>query len=185
MTPKRILIAIFVLFCAISLGYISLPNFDFPKPPPDSLQSQEPGDTETPLRRAYFTNYTRSQVLDWYKGEFEGSSFLGIKLPTYLMNYPPEDAQTIIRDQTRTTFLQEVVHPFRESFYINGFEPTAAKDAIFIGGKAWRQKIIIRFIPSLIWVRIAIFAGTAVFMVILFEAWVATINDLKKVRIKQ
>lgn len=137
----KILKVLFVLFCLVLLGYLLLPNYDFPKPPPDSIQSQEPADTETPLRRAYFTNYTREQILGWYEDQMKHSNFLNIPLPTYLLNYPPEDAQTIIRDQTRTSYLEEVVHPLRESVYVNGFEPNPlSKDAIFIEGRSWKEK---------------------------------------------
>jgi hypothetical protein len=181
---NKILKIIFLFFCAVSFFYLSLPNFDFPAPPPDCLQSQEPADTETPLRRAYFTNYTREEVMNWYKGELSHSSFLGIPLPTYRLNYPPEDSQTIIRDQTRTTFLEEVVHPFRESVYVNGFEPKNPKDAILIAGRSWRQKIIIRFVPSSLVVRIMTFVASASLIVILFEAWSKTIKDIRKIKIK-
>jgi hypothetical protein len=169
---NRVLRIIFVLFCVAGLSYLSLPNFSFPKPPSDALQSQEPADSENvSIRRAYFTNYTRAEVLDWYRNEFKKSSFLGIPLPTYLLNYPPEDAQTIIRDQTRSTFLQEVVHPFRESVYINGFEPKDAKDTIIIDNRNWRQKITVRFVPSPTWLRIGVFIATAALTVVLYGAW--------------
>lgn len=153
---KRVLYFLFFLFSVILLGYVSLPNFDFPAPPPDSLQSQEPADTESPLRRAYFTNYSREEVMSWYIKQFTNSSFGNIHILTYRLNYPPEDSQTIIRDQTRSTFLEEVVHPFRESVYVNGFEPKEAKDAINIAGLPWRQKIIIRYVPSSVWVRLIV-----------------------------
>jgi hypothetical protein len=182
---NKVLKIIFLVFCAVSLFYLLLPNFDFPEPPPDSLQSQEPADTETPLRRAYFTNYTREEVMNWYKKELSYSNFLEISLPTYRLNYPPEDSQTIIRDQTRTTFLEEVVHPFRESVFINGFEPKDPKDTILIGGRNWRQKIIIRFVPSSFVVRIVTFAVTACFIIILFKAWSKTIRDIKKIKTRQ
>lgn len=130
------------------LVYLSLPNPEFPTPPPDALQSDEPADTETQLRRAYFTNLTREEVMEHYKNQLGKSLFLSIPLLTYRLNYPPEEAQTIIRDQTRSTFLEEIVHPFRESVYVNGFEPKSPKDAIIIKGSNWRQKIIIRFVPS-------------------------------------
>ena len=179
MMLNKILKVAFAVFCIVTLLYLALPNFSFPLPPPDALQSQEPADTETPLRRAYFTNYTRAEVLDWYRNEFKTSKFLGVRLPTYLLNYPPEDAQTIIRDQTRSTFLQEVVHPFRESIYINGFEPTNPKDVIFIGGKNWRQKIIIRFVPSSILFRIGIFIITTALIVVVYRAWFRTLEGKK------
>lgn len=164
---KKIFKILFLLFCIVFLFYVLLPNPDFPKPPPDSLQSQEPADTETPLRRAYFTNYTRAEVLDYYQEQFSRSPLKDIPIPTYRLNYPPEEAQTIIRDQTRSTFLQEIVHPFRESIYVNGFEPKQAKDAIFIGGRVWRQKIIIRFVPSSVVLRILIFVVSLYLIVVL------------------
>ncbi len=140
----------------IFILYLFLSTPSFPLPPSDALQSNEPGDTETPLRRAYFTNLTREEVLDYYQSQLRKSPFLNISLPTYRLNYPPEEAQTIIRDQTRSTFLEEIVHPLRESFFVNGFEPKQEKDTIFIEGRKWRQKITVRFVPSLPWVRIVV-----------------------------
>lgn len=160
---------LFILFSIILLAYLSLPNPEFPAPPSDALQSDEPGDTETPLRRAYFTNLTRDEVMEHYKNEFNRSPFLGIYLPTYSLNYPPEEAQTIIRDQTRSTFLEEIVHPFRESVFINGFEPKDPKDAIEIKGRPWRQKIIIRHIPSSIWLRLVLGISTLLAMAVVFK----------------
>lgn len=173
---KKLFITVSVLIGLIFFGYLVLPNPTFPTPPPDALQSNEPADTETPLRRAYFTNYDRQQVLDWYKSQFEKSSFLGIPLPTYLLNYPPEDAQTIIRDQTRSSYLQEVVHPFRESVFINGFGAASAKDTIFIGGVVWKEKITVRFVPSSMVLRVLIFAGTVGAVYFLFEAYRKVLN---------
>ncbi|MGA2910797.1 MAG: hypothetical protein ABSE04_03320 [Candidatus Microgenomates bacterium] len=178
---NRILKVIFVFFCIVFLVYLSLPNFTFPTPPPGSLKSQEPADLETPLRQGYFTNYTRAQVISWYENQFNHSSFLGLKLSTFLLNYPPEDAQTLIRDQTSSTFLQQLVHPFRESMYINGFEPPSYNNEpiFFVGGKHWTQKIIIRFVPTPIWTRLAVFAGTATFIVILYIEWSKSLRNKK------
>lgn len=144
---KKIIYIFSFFILIISLGYLFLPNPDFPNPPSDSLQSKEPADTEILLRRAYFTNYTRQQVLDWYQSQFKWG---------YWLNYPPEESSTIIRDQTRSTFLEEIVHPFRESLFVNGFEPKDPKDAVFIEGRAWRQKIIVRYVPSNVFVRILV-----------------------------
>lgn len=148
--------------------YLCMPNPDFPAPPMGSLQSKEPADSESPLRRAYFTDFTRAEVLAHYSKEFKWG---------YLLNYPPEEAGTIIRDQTRSTFLQEIVHPFRESIYINGFEPPAddAKDQINIEGRHFRQKIIIRYVPSSLSLRLATFALTILSVFFLF-------NEFKDVR---
>lgn len=183
---KKFLITIFVLFSTVLVFYIFLPNYSFPVPPPDALQSHEPADSETPLRRAYFTDFTRQQVLDWYENQMKHSSFLNLPMPTYLLNYPPEDAQTLIRIQTRSTFLEEIVHPFRESVYINGYEPAPddQENAINIDGKHWRQKIIIKSVPSSLFLRLSVFAGIELSITILFIAYEATISELKKIKIK-
>lgn len=164
----------FFLFGFIAVGYLILPNPNFPKPPPDALQSKEPADSETSFRRAYFTNYTRDQVLDWYKIQMDKSSFFDLSLPTYLLNYPPENAQSIIRDQTRSTFLEEIVHPFRESLYINGFKPSVPKDAIYIDGRNWEQKITVRYVPSSLGVRLVVFFLTLGMITILGRAFKKT-----------
>lgn len=161
------------LVCAVVFGYLLLPNPDFPAPLPDSLQSRELADTETPLRRAYFTNLSREEVMGWYKSQYSVSLFGRIPLPTYRLNYPPEESQRIIRDQTRSTFLEEIVHPFRESLYINGFEPDPGdeKNSINIEGKHWRQKIIVRHVPSGVRERLGAFALTIIVMTFLFREY--------------
>jgi hypothetical protein len=137
----------FVVFGIFLLAYLSLPNINFPEPLPGAYQSGEPADVETPLRRGYYTDMTRAEVIGWYRTQFKW----GI-----LLNYPPENAQDLIRDQTKSTFLQEVVHPFRESVYINGFEPPTAEYKIVINGRPYRQKVIVRFVESSVWMRLAI-----------------------------
>jgi hypothetical protein len=163
----------FILFFSLLLIYVLIPAPEFPNPPSDSIQSNEPADSETPLRRAYFTNLTREEVMKHYKDQFSKPTLFGIPLPTYSFNYPPEESQTIIRDQTRSTFLEEIVHPFRESIYVNGFEPKTQKDAIFIEGRSWRQKLIIKYVGSMALVRAIIVFLTAAFTYL-------TILELKK-----
>ncbi|MEJ2347764.1 MAG: hypothetical protein P8Y17_01005 [Patescibacteria group bacterium] len=175
---KNLARILFILFSFIFIFYLLLPNPDFPDPPADALQSNEPGDTESDLRRAYFTNYTREEVMEHYKNQFEEPLFLGIFIPSYRLNYPPEEAQTIIRDQTRSTFLEEIVHPFRESVFINGFEPTAKKDAILIGDKEWLQKITVRFIPSSKLPRVLVATATLLLIVMIEREWVSALSDL-------
>lgn len=171
---KKILITLFGVFCLIGVLYLALPGFSFPEPPPDSPQSQEPADLESPLRQGYFTNYSRAEVLAWYGSQFNHINIFGfdLKLPTPLLNYPPEEAESYIRDQTSSTFLQEYVHPFRESMYINGFEPKTAvnEPAFLIDGKSYRQKIIVRLVPSNVWVREGMFILSVFGVIILYNA---------------
>jgi hypothetical protein len=153
---KALVKLVFILFSILYLAYIALPSPDFPISPPDSVQSQEPADTETPLRRAYFTDSTREEVLQHYQAQMSGPLFNSLPFLTYRLNYPPEEAYGIIRDQTRSTFLEEIVHPFRESLYINGFEPKVEKDAINIDGRKWRQKITVKWVPSSLFARLSV-----------------------------
>jgi len=154
----KILKTIYILFSVILLIYVALPNPEFPESIPDSVQSTEPADIETNLRRAYYTDLSRQEVLNYYKNQFNKSSFMNILLPTYELSYPPEEAQTIIRDQTRSNFLKEIVHPFRESIYINGYQPEEPQNIIEINGKIWGQKIIVKYVPSSVWARFFIYS---------------------------
>ncbi len=148
---------LFLIFVSLFI-YVSLPNPEFPQPPADSMQSTEPADVESPLRRAYFTNFTREEVINHYKKEFNK----GFNIYTPRLNYPPEESATIIRDQTMSTFLEELVHPMRESIYINGFEPKSEKDTIIINGTRWRQKIIVKYVSSSRTFRILVLSLTLV-----------------------
>lgn len=175
---KKLLSMVLILFSAVFLAYLLLPNPEFPVPPPNSLQSSEPADTESTLRRAYFTDYSREETMNWYKSQMDKSAFYNITLPTFRLNYPPEDSATIIRDQTRSTFLEEIVHPFRESLYINGFEPKNDKDAVIIEGRLFRQKIIVKQVSSAVPVRIAVFVGIVISLIVLFTGWKKVLGDI-------
>lgn len=147
--------------------YVLLPNPEFPQPPAGSVQSDQPADVETPLRRAYYTNLSRSEVISHYEREFNK----GFNVYAPRLNYPPEDAQLLIRDQTKSTFLEEIVHPLRESLYVNGFEPKSEEYAQFFRGVRWNQRIIVRYVPSLVLNRIVILALTLVAMLILIREY--------------
>lgn len=151
---KKIFLFIFLLISATFLFYLALPSPAFPDPPINSYRSTEPGDNETPLRQAYYTNATREEVIQNYKSQFEKPTFLSIPLFTERLNYPPEEAQTLIRDQTKSTFLEEIVHPFRESVYINGFEPKDKKYTLVANSLEWKQKITVRYVPSNVFIRL-------------------------------
>lgn len=159
--------------------YLLLPSPDFPEPPIDSVQSMEPADTETPLRRAYFTNYTREEVHEHYRGQFV-ISFMGIEIPTYTLIYPPEEAYGIIRDQTRSTHLKEIVYPMRESFYINEFVPKEEKDDIWYDGVHYNQKITVRIVQSSPLVRSALALGVFVILFVVVVEWLDAFGDLWK-----
>lgn len=165
---------LFILFSIFLVVYAFYPSPDFPSPPADAVQSQEVGDSEDLVhRRAYFTNYTREEVMVHYQNQFE-------PLPSFRLNYPPEEAQTIIRDQTRSTFLEEVVHPLRESVFINGFEPSDPKDDVWYKGIDYRQKLIVRVYPSTLAERLAIALLTINSVYLVALLFRKTLKSIKK-----
>lgn len=150
----RKLLTIFYIMASVAfLVYLWPESPAFPQPPELAVQSNEPADTETPLRRAYFTDMSRDEVISHYLSQFEN-------VVTQRFNYPPEEAQTIIRDQTRSWYLEELSHPFRESVYINGFIPQEDKDKIIIGDTSYYQKITIKYVPTSRFVRISLGLAT-------------------------
>lgn len=132
------------IFCSIFLifviCYLSFPARGFPNPPPGSLQSFEPADTESPNRRAYFTNFTRTEILSYYRQNFN--------VRALRLNYPHEEAQTLIRDQTQSSWLEELYLPMRDSYLINGWYPTKPTEQININRVHYLNKITVRYIPS-------------------------------------
>lgn len=177
---NKLLKVLYILITAVFLVYLALPSPNYPSPPPDSLQSNEPGDTEDPLRRAYFTDKTREEVMSHYTKEFSSLPSINFDIPTYRLNYPPEEAQIIIKDQTRSTFLEEIVHPFRESFYVNGFKPSSEKDTIYIADRVWHQKITVKYVPSDPLPRVLVGAASSILIWILFFEWKKVLERVKK-----
>lgn len=169
----------YILFFFVLLIYVIIPTPEFPLPPNDSLQSNEPADLESPLRRSYFTNYTREEVMSHYKNQLSKSTFLGIVLPIYTFNYPPEEAQTIIRDQTNSTFLEEIVSPLRMSVFINGYEPKPEKGSVLVeDNKSWKQKIIVKYVENNLGVKIFIVFLTSLVTWFIIVEFTKFINEL-------
>ena len=134
---KKLGVVTFILFGITLLIYLALPAPDFPDTLWDFQSSNEPADKETPLRRGYFTNLTREQLTSHYSEQFDW----GVRL-----NYPPEEAQTLIRDQTKATFLEEIVHPMRESLFVAGNEVQPGGGLYEVGGVKFKQKVFINFL---------------------------------------
>lgn len=166
-TMNRLLIILLSIVFLLLLIYVIPISPSFPNPPSDAVRSYEPADSEDPLRRAYFTNLNREEVINHYKKEFNNE----FNIYTPRLNYPPEESSKIIRDQTRSTYLEEIVHPLRESIYINGFEPKSEKDTIIIDKVYWKQKIIVRYIPSPVWIRILVLTGAFVSALFLINGY--------------
>ncbi|KKT74263.1 MAG: hypothetical protein UW69_C0042G0004 [Microgenomates group bacterium GW2011_GWA2_44_7] len=128
--------------------YLLLPSPPFPQPMPGSLKSSEPADMEDPLRQGYYTDWDRAQIMDYFFKEFSKQSFLGLSLPIRQLNYPPEEAQTIIRDQTKSRYLEEFVHPFRDSLFVSGFFAQKDTEVMIVDAHEYKTKVTVKMVPS-------------------------------------
>lgn len=176
---KIFLHLVFVGVSLIFLVYLVLPTPPFPDGLPfNSPQSDERGDTEDfKNRRAYFTDYLRGQVMAFHTENFKSTVWNGniIPLPTYSLNYPPEDAKIYIKDLTRSWYLEEIVHPARESFFVNGFVPQEEKDTIIINGRHFEEKITVRYYRSDVLARVGVGFGSLVLLYLLIREWYRTL----------
>lgn len=163
-----------ILCTVVPLGlctiYLLFPNPNFPLPPANVLRSLEPGDTESIYRRAYYTNYTRAEIMSHYSAQFQQKS----GLIQFRLNHPPEEAYALIRDQTRSNYLEQLVHPLRASLYINGYEPTKPSDQINRNSVHYANKITVRLVPSGPLTRLTVFSLIAISVYILTKEYVKT-----------
>jgi len=181
---KTIVKTIFIIILFLFGLYLLLPLEEFPREPIGAIVSNEPADVEDINRRGYFTNFTRSDVISHYKDEFK-FSFFGINIFPIRLNYPPEESKLLIRDQTRSTFLEELIFPFRESIFINGFEPKEDKDVIVVNREKYRQKIIVKHNASKTLPRFILGMLSVIFIYLFISNIYDTVgNSLKKFKNK-
>ena len=143
-----------------------------PTPPlPDlsgSIRSDEPGDTwQNPDQKAFFTNRTRNEVIPEMQAKFSTSLF-GITVPSYRLNYRVEESYEFVRDQVKAYYLEEIIYPFKESLFVNGWEPTSApefrhlseidKPQVTFKGETYLSKVTLRPVYSALWARLLIWA---------------------------
>lgn len=170
MFKKITLTIIFLLGLAYLLWPGPLSINDIP-PIPNSLKSDEPGDTiPSGNIAAYFSKDERDQITPFYYDQFSYLNFFGLKIPAVRFNYPVEDAKVKVRDQIQTTYIEEYTYPFRDSLYVNGFDKVVwnklnhivtdekNKD-IIINEASFSSKTTLRYYPSSIVWRIAVYLG--------------------------
>jgi len=167
---NKIFSILYLVFAILFLVYLCFPGPLFPTALWDFKVSTQPADQESLLRRGYYTNLTREQLMSHYAGEFEW----GIRL-----NYPPEEAKTLIRDQTKSSFLEEIVHPMRESLFINGYKPSAYEEVLVVDGVRYESKVIVKYVNSNIFLRLSVGLGILGVLWILVREWRKAINSLK------
>lgn len=104
-----------VIFNIFAVFYLISPIPEIPDLS-NSAKSDEPGDT-TQLKNVsgYYTNQSRTEVINFYKANYNG--LFRIKI-----NHPPEKAKQIIKDTIQSYYLEEFILPFKESIYVNGYE---------------------------------------------------------------
>lgn len=176
---KKIPNKIVTLLLILLIGYLLLPEPDFPPQLPESFKSTEPADREDPLRQAYYTDWDRAQIMAFYMKQFDHSPFFGIPLPTLKLNYPHEEAQTIIRDQTQSRYLEEFAHPLKESIFVNGFFAQKDSERMYANAREYKTKIIVKYVRSNPVIRLTIaLSASALGLKILSEF----INFIRKFR---
>lgn len=125
--------------------YLVLPSPGFPAFPPDVLTSAEPADTESIYRQAFFSNYSRAEIMAYFSRQ---TRIRWLPFGQIRLNHPPEEAYTLIRDQTPSSWLEELTLPWRETLYINGFYPTKPTEQINRNGVHYENKITLHYFPN-------------------------------------
>ncbi len=150
MSQKRIfaIVSLFI-FNLFSLLYLLSPD-PVLEALPSSVKSDLPGDTvQIENVSAYFTNLTRTEIINHYKATYNNSLRI-------ILNHPPEKARTIFVDTIQSYFLEEFSIPFKQSLYINGFEwendvftatDSRSKNKLIYNGKEYKTKVTLRLFP--------------------------------------
>lgn len=165
---KKLLYLILATVYILGIIYLIKPS---PQTPDlsDSFRSTEPGDTyQHPDQKAFYTDKYRNQALNELQSQW---SVLNVPFLDYRLNYPPEEVSVLVREQLYSSYLEEVVHPLRESLFINGWEPKNSpkysylppedKPTIITEGIPYNSKVTIRPVYSPLWVRL--FVWTLIF----------------------
>lgn len=148
-----------------TVWYLLWPSPPFPPSPPGSVQSAEPADTESFYRRSYYTNLTRPEIMHYYDRNFSAPI-------SFRLDLPREEAFSLIRDQTRSSYLEEIIHPGRESLYINVFVPSKPTEEINIDKVHYLNKVTVRYVPSNPVTRLTVLLLTLVASVFVYRQYV-------------
>lgn len=181
---------IFIILFIIGTLYLCLPAPKNLPALPDSVKSIEPGDTvQIANVSAYYTDMPRDQAVKFYFDYFSKSPFLGIPLPTYKLNHPPERIREVLRDTQQSTFVEEIVHPFRESVFVNGFEwnndpftsspEDRLRNILIVNGKTYQFKITLFYQESKLWQRLVVYYLTLASVFLLVKAFEGIIRRIR------
>lgn len=166
----KLALVFLLIFNVLAFLYLVSPLPELP-PLPNSVKSDEPGDTiQIPNVSAYYTNLSRTEVINFYKANY--NSLFRIQL-----NHPPEKAKGIIRDTVQSYYLEEFVLPYKETLYINGFEwekdvftkpEKRIKNKLLYMGKEYQSKITLRTFPVPLYKRLISFCFTEAIIIFAF-----------------
>ena len=191
----KILKAFLAILFFLGNIYLVLPLPSLPQDLPSlpkSIKSNEPGDT-TQIANvvAYYTDLSRKEVVDFYYNEFSRSSFKDIPLITYKLNHPPERIREVLRDTQQSTYVEEIVHPLRESLFISGFEwnndpftsPNGRiKNILIVDGKIYQFKVTLFYQGSRVWQRLLVWWGIWTLGYCLFLGYCKTYEAFRNYR---
>lgn len=165
MKPNVLIYSLIAAFYITGLIYLILPSPVYPDLR-DAAKSDEPGDTwQHPDQKGFYTNLDRTQVLSDLQSKFS-LKLDGVTLPSYRLNYRPEEAFEYVRDQLQSYYLEEIVYPLRESLFVNGWEPKKSPQYaglpaksipdISLHGVPYSAKITLRPVSSPLWARVLV-----------------------------
>ncbi len=167
-----IIFSLILLIYMVIPGTVSVQNFS---DLPNSSVSTLPGDVwQVPNIKAYFSDHYRDFATEFYYEDYKNKN--KIPFDPIKLNYPPENAYTYIKDQTQSTYLEEYVYPLRDSIFLNGMEPfTENGEPRYAGATKFDfdnqehlTKNILRYYPSSLYVRIVVWFGIIVSILLLW-----------------
>lgn len=164
---KKILTIWLVLGLIFTL-YLIIPE---PQLPPKDLPDSPKSDLNDDTRHmenviAYYTNKYRAEVMPYYQDQMNNSPFLNLPLPNITINHPPEYAETVFFDTKQSYYLEEIVHPFKSSLFVNGYEwendvftPQSSRKQYVqkFEGVTYNSKVTLKWVNSNLLIRVAIF----------------------------
>ncbi|MBU4209985.1 hypothetical protein KKC08_02635 [Patescibacteria group bacterium] len=172
---SKLKILLFIIFNSLALYYLFIPTPEI-LDLPNSLKSVEPGDTvQIPNVKAFYNDQERQQIIDFYVNTYQKKHPLSIKI-----NHRPEKAKEIIKDTIQTYYLEEIIIPFKESLYINGFEwekdvftipEKRAKNRLMVGKQEFKTKITLRHFPTNPINRLIVFLSLETFLFFAFHTY--------------
>ncbi len=179
MKPKHFIIGLIYI---IGVVYLVLPT---PQTPDlsSAVRSDEAGDTwQHPDQKGFYTDMTRAQVIREMQSKFVTKIF-NISIPSYRLNYRPEESFEYVRDQVPSNYLEEIVYPMKDSLFVNGWEPKNAPinrniDPKYIPGNLFKEnyylsKVTLRPVSSPVYARLLIWT-------LIFPATYLVFKSLKK-----